>query len=94
MSDSYMFTPTTKITLYRTCMSTSCRVSCVSCVIVGTDASAITAAYAQSKLAVVAFTNELALRLEGMNVVANAVHPGAVATGAAEPAPLPPANTD
>jgi NAD(P)-dependent dehydrogenase (short-subunit alcohol dehydrogenase family) len=38
------------------------------------------AAYAQSKLAVILFTYELARRLEGTGVTANAVHPGWVAT--------------
>jgi len=38
------------------------------------------AAYAQSKLANVLFTNELARRLAGSLVTANAVHPGYVAT--------------
>lgn len=38
-------------------------------------------AYAQSKLANVLFTYELARRLEGTGVTANAVHPGMVATG-------------
>ncbi len=37
-------------------------------------------AYMQAKLANVAFTVELAERLQGTGVVANAVHPGAVAT--------------
>jgi NAD(P)-dependent dehydrogenase (short-subunit alcohol dehydrogenase family) len=37
-------------------------------------------AYARSKLAVVMFTYELARRLEGSRVTANAVHPGTVAT--------------
>lgn len=40
----------------------------------------VTAAYEAAKLAEVIFTNELALRLEGMNVVANCLHPGLVAT--------------
>lgn len=39
------------------------------------------AAYSQSKLANVLFTYELARRLEGTGVTANAVHPGFVATG-------------
>jgi NAD(P)-dependent dehydrogenase (short-subunit alcohol dehydrogenase family) len=38
-------------------------------------------AYGQSKLANLLFTNELARRLEGSGVTANAVHPGVVATG-------------
>jgi NAD(P)-dependent dehydrogenase (short-subunit alcohol dehydrogenase family) len=38
-------------------------------------------AYAQAKLAVVMFTQELARRLAGEGVTANAVHPGWVATG-------------
>lgn len=37
-------------------------------------------AYAQSKLALIMFTYELARRLEGTQVTANAVHPGFVAT--------------
>jgi len=40
------------------------------------------AAFLYSKLALVTFTNELARRLEGTDVVVNAVHPGPVATGA------------
>lgn len=38
-------------------------------------------AYAQSKYANIVFTYELAHRLEGTGVTANAVHPGVVATG-------------
>ena len=38
------------------------------------------AAYANSKLANVLFTNELARRLEGTGVTANCLHPGAVAS--------------
>jgi retinol dehydrogenase 12 len=37
-------------------------------------------AYAQSKLANILFTYELARRLEGMRIVTNALHPGFVAT--------------
>lgn len=40
-----------------------------------------TRAYAQSKLANIVFTYELARRLQGSGVTANCVHPGAVATG-------------
>ncbi|HET8724927.1 MAG TPA: SDR family oxidoreductase [Anaeromyxobacteraceae bacterium] len=38
-------------------------------------------AYAQSKLANVLFTRELARRLRGSPITANAVHPGAIASG-------------
>jgi NAD(P)-dependent dehydrogenase (short-subunit alcohol dehydrogenase family) len=38
-------------------------------------------AYARSKLAILMFTYELARRLAGTHVTANAVHPGIVATG-------------
>jgi NAD(P)-dependent dehydrogenase (short-subunit alcohol dehydrogenase family) len=38
-------------------------------------------AYAASKLALILFTRELAARLEGTAVTANALHPGHVATG-------------
>ncbi len=38
------------------------------------------AAYAQSKLANILFSNELARRLEGTGVTSNALHPGFVAT--------------
>ena len=38
-------------------------------------------AYAQSKLANVLFTRELARRLRGSRIAANALHPGAVASG-------------
>lgn len=40
--------------------------------------------YAQSKLANILFTYELARRLEGSGVTANCAHPGAVATGLAQ----------
>lgn len=39
------------------------------------------ARYSQSKLANILFTRELARRLEGTGVTANALHPGGVATG-------------
>ena len=39
-----------------------------------------TGAYSQSKLANILFTRSLAKRLEGTNVTANCLHPGAVAT--------------
>lgn len=45
------------------------------------------AAYGDSKLANVLFTYELARRLQGTGVTANAVHPGAVATGFAHNTP-------
>jgi NAD(P)-dependent dehydrogenase (short-subunit alcohol dehydrogenase family) len=38
-------------------------------------------AYSQAKLANIMFTYELAKRLQGTNVTANALHPGAVSTG-------------
>jgi retinol dehydrogenase 14 len=38
-------------------------------------------AYSQSKLANILFSNELARRLDGSGVTANAVHPGTVSTG-------------
>ena len=38
-------------------------------------------AYAQSKLANIMFTYELARRLEGTNITANCLHPGVVSTG-------------
>lgn len=38
-------------------------------------------AYGQSKLANILFTRELARRLDGTGITANAVHPGVVATG-------------
>lgn len=41
------------------------------------------AAYGQSKLCNILFTQELARRLEGSGVTVNALHPGAVATGLA-----------
>ena len=43
-------------------------------------------AYALSKLCNILFTNELAKRLVGTNLVANALHPGAVATNFAQEA--------
>jgi NAD(P)-dependent dehydrogenase (short-subunit alcohol dehydrogenase family) len=45
------------------------------------------AAYGDSKLANVLFTYELARRLQGTGVTANAVHPGSVATGFAHNTP-------
>lgn len=42
------------------------------------------AAYCQAKLANILFTRELARRLEGTGVVANALHPGGVASGFAK----------
>ncbi|MEW6443267.1 MAG: SDR family oxidoreductase [bacterium] len=47
------------------------------------------AAYRQSKLANVLFTTELAGRLRGTGVTANALHPGSIATGIYRDAPLP-----
>src|SRR5512136_160405 len=44
-------------------------------------------AYAQSKLAIVLFTYELARRLEGTGVTVNALHPGTVATNFAKENP-------
>ena len=46
-------------------------------------------AYGQSKLANVLFTRELARRLEGTGVVANAVHPGVVSTDLVRGVPFP-----
>jgi NAD(P)-dependent dehydrogenase (short-subunit alcohol dehydrogenase family) len=46
----------------------------------GEDGYSFMGAYGQSKLANVMFTYELARRLEGSGVTANAVHPGFVAT--------------
>jgi retinol dehydrogenase-14 len=46
----------------------------------GTRAYSGQAAYSQSKLANVMFTNELARRLEGTGVTANSLHPGVVRT--------------
>ena len=46
-------------------------------------------AYRQSKLANVLFTKELARRLEGTGVVANALHPGPVRTGIYRELPQP-----
>lgn len=45
-------------------------------------------AYGQSKLANILFTYELARRLEGSGVTANAFHPGVVASGFAHNGPL------
>jgi len=45
-------------------------------------------AYSRAKLALVLFTYELARRLEGSGVTANALHPGFVATGIGLPGPL------
>ena len=47
----------------------------------------IAKAYRRSKLGTVLFTRALAKRLEGTGVTANAVHPGAVATGIWDVAP-------
>jgi NAD(P)-dependent dehydrogenase (short-subunit alcohol dehydrogenase family) len=47
------------------------------------------AAYANSKLANVLFTYELARRLEGTGVTANCLHPGPVATGLFRNLPKP-----
>ncbi len=47
-------------------------------------------AYSNSKLANILFTTELARRLEGTNVIANALHPGWVATNiGADAIPIP-----
>jgi NAD(P)-dependent dehydrogenase (short-subunit alcohol dehydrogenase family) len=46
-------------------------------------------AYSMSKLANLLFTRELARRLEGTGVTANAMHPGLVATNFAATAPAP-----
>ncbi len=46
-------------------------------------------AYSNSKLANVLFTRELARRLEGTNVTANSLHPGAVATSIFRNTPKP-----
>jgi NAD(P)-dependent dehydrogenase (short-subunit alcohol dehydrogenase family) len=45
------------------------------------DGYSATGAYGQSKLANIMFTHELARRLEGTGVTANAMHPGFVASG-------------
>lgn len=47
------------------------------------------AAYAQSKLANILFTRELARRLEGSGVTANCVHPGLIASELVRRFPLP-----
>ena len=46
-------------------------------------------AYGQSKLANILFTYELARRLEGTGVTANALHPGVVASGSGRPTRAP-----
>ena len=48
----------------------------------------LTKAYSRSKLANVLFTRELARRLSGKGVTVNALHPGTVATGIWNAAPL------
>jgi NAD(P)-dependent dehydrogenase (short-subunit alcohol dehydrogenase family) len=50
-------------------------------------------AYGRSKLATVLYTRELAERLEGTGVTANALHPGAVATSIYAVGPAPVAST-
>lgn len=77
LADSYVFSPTAKISLYR---ASSLETSFPR--MFGLTLPIAVAAFVQSKLAMVTFTNELAFRLEGIQVVANAVHPGPVATGA------------